>query len=243
MSSPALLARNEVHLWYLSDGDHITESVLERWRSLATAEERLQNSRYTFEAGRREHAISHGFVRDVLSGYLNRESSLITFKKNQYGRPELVDQSEPPVHFNISHSSGFYVCAVARSYEVGVDTEKLIRKTEYLDVAESVFSQQENAKLKSLESASRREFFFQIWTLKESYIKARGMGLSLPLEKFSFDPHATPIQIAFDPDFSDTADLWEFRLFLPQPECQVALAFRRRASDIVQVQERFFKLS
>lgn len=237
-----LLSENEVHLWYLQDEKQVAEATLEAWRKALSEEEIEENLKFTFEEGRREHLISHGFVRDLLARYLDIEPSQIKIKKNQFGRPEIDNEAFPTIHFNVSHSSGFFACAIARYYEVGVDTENQSREVETLDIAESVFSPHEFAELKKLKGKARQEYFYQIWTLKEAYIKARGMGLSLSLAEFFFDlKDPSNIQIKFESTSFDSPEPWEFRLKIPQGSQQVALAYRSKSARPISVVENFFK--
>jgi 4'-phosphopantetheinyl transferase len=86
-------------------------------------------------------------------------------------------------HFNISHSGDWVVCAVD-NLPVGIDVEKIHDVD--LNLSARFFSEEEHKYLLSLEISKRRNSFFELWTLKESYIKADGRGLSIPLNSFSF---------------------------------------------------------
>jgi 4'-phosphopantetheinyl transferase len=103
----------------------------------------------------------------------------IRVEKNKYGKPHVVGKRG--VHFNISHSGDYVVCAVAGS-PVGIDVQE--HKSGGLDIAERFFLQEERDALAMCEGDAKRKLFYEIWSLKEAYIKCIGMGLSKPLDEF-----------------------------------------------------------
>ena len=119
--------------------------------------------------------------------------------------------------------------------EVGVDVEDVARDTETVEIADRFFSPFEAAALRALPPARHRERFFSYWTLKESYIKARGMGLSLPLELFSFHLDDGPaIAISFERGLDDDPQTWSFALLGVQDRHFLAVGARTgRAGSLV----------
>jgi 4'-phosphopantetheinyl transferase len=117
------------------------------------------------------------------------------------------------------------VCVVSTCHQVlGVDAEYLLRPGETVSIAERFFSPRETRALLALSTAKQRERFFSYWTLKESYIKARGLGLALPLEQFSFLLDGDKdIGIAFDPQLGDEPSRWRFELLRASPQHLVAV--------------------
>lgn len=107
-------------------------------------------------------------------------NSQIRFHYNSYGKPELA--SEQRLCFNISHSGEWIACAV-HDTEVGIDVEQI--KPIDLSVARRFFSAEEYELLENKPPEGRLEMFYDLWTLKESYVKLRGQGLSIPLDSFS----------------------------------------------------------
>ncbi len=167
----------------------VPDSLLAEYRALLNEEERRQELRFHFERDRRRYVVTRALVRTVLSRYRDVDPRAWRFEKNQYGRPEVTNlgASQPPIYFNLSHTPGLIVCGVAASACLGVDTEAVDRERSALAIADRYFSPQEVAQLRSAPTKSQVSLFFQYWTLKESYIKAQGIGLSLPLDQFSFD--------------------------------------------------------
>ncbi|MEJ7807619.1 MAG: 4'-phosphopantetheinyl transferase superfamily protein, partial [Telluria sp.] len=147
-----------------------------------------------------------------------------------WGRPEIaVHHDLPGLHFNLSHTHGLIALAVSTQRMLGVDVENVAVRTPSAGIAEHYFSPTEVAALATLPPALRGERFFEYWTFKESYIKARGMGLSLPLDRFSFHfPDAHQVHLAVDADLDDDARNWQFWQCRPTPDHLLALCAERR---------------
>ena len=115
----------------------------------------------------------------------NKAPECLSFCYGSHGKPALVWESGgDAIRFNISHSDGVALYAVTRGREVGIDLELVRRGLEIEEIAERFFSRLEIATLRALPTPLRRYAFFLCWTRKEAYIKARGEGLSLPLDQF-----------------------------------------------------------
>ena len=188
-----------VEVWWTTD---------ERDESLLSADERARLDRFVLDKTRREYVTARSLVRTTLSRYAEVEPRSWTFRDNAWGRPEISTPS--PLRFNVSHADGIVVCAVTHDRELGVDVESLDRVT--TNVAEDFFAPCEVAALRALPEPAQRERFLEYWTLKESYIKARGMGLALALDEFwfRFDPLVLEVSNGDDPQ------RWQFaQLRLP----------------------------
>ncbi|MBF0287251.1 MAG: 4'-phosphopantetheinyl transferase superfamily protein [SAR324 cluster bacterium] len=130
-----------------------------------------------------------------------------------------------PFRFNLSHTEALVSCGVVLETDIGVDVEDTHRITSSLEIAENFFSPQEVFDLSRLSEDAQQDRFFDYWTLKESYIKARGMGLSLPLEHFSFDlGRSKNIDISFDQHLKDDPQNWRFWLLRPGPHHKAAVS-------------------
>ena len=132
------------------------------------------------------------------------------------------------LRFNLSNTYGLIACAVTLDRELGVDVEDTERPGETVSIADGFFSRQEIAALRALPPDRQRSRFFDYWTLKEAYIKARGMGLAIPLDQFSFSLDDGPrIGVAFDPALGDDASTWQFEQFALSPRHRTSAAVRR----------------
>jgi 4'-phosphopantetheinyl transferase len=191
------------------------------------AEERSRVDRFVFPKDRLAFALGRALVRSKMPDGGR-------FQMNEYGRPELsVLPGLPDLRFNISHCDGMVAAAFTTGQDVGLDVEPLDRRCADLTIARSYFAPQEIRFIESQPEEEQRAAFLAFWTLKEAYIKARGMGLSIPLAEFSFT--LNPLQIAFTSEIADDPERWFFWRASPVPSHQVALAAMRSPGEELQV--------
>ncbi len=222
-----LLKSGEVHLKYAFAEEFKASSTFAKALPLLSEDEKIQYERFAFEKDKNLYLLARYVLRTALSKYFNKIAPAEwEFKFNPFGRPFIANKNKPEdLHFNISHSDGVVVCAFANTEDVGVDIESSERECSYLELAERYFSKLEFEKLKSSAESKIPKEFFKFWTLKESYIKARGMGLHIPLEQFSFTVvDDNDISIQFDPKLKDDPKRWQFKLLKLEFEYQVAIA-------------------
>jgi 4'-phosphopantetheinyl transferase len=109
-----------------------------------------------------------------------------------------------------------------------VDVENVRAREVLIDIADRFFAPAEVSALAAVSPHQQQDRFFEYWTFKESYIKARGMGLSLPLDKFSFHyPTDRAVNIEIHPELADDPARWQFWQFRPSPEYLVATCAER----------------
>jgi 4'-phosphopantetheinyl transferase len=189
MSVPGKIAvlPHQIDLWCCFT-DSIGDDDLHLYRQqLLSAEERKRELRFHFERDRKQFVITRALVRSVLSRYAGLAPAAWEFVTSSHGRPQVVQEAASHLCFNLSHTAGLVVMAVSAAQDMGVDTENIAIRPAPLDVANSFFSADEVAGLNALPIAQRQQRFFEYWTLKESWIKARSMGLAIPLDQFSMD--------------------------------------------------------
>jgi 4'-phosphopantetheinyl transferase len=227
--SPLLsLPSDEVHVWIVEPELITDPRRLEEYRALLDSSERERHQRFYFERHRQQFLVSHALVRLCLSRYAPVPPEAWTFTLNAYGRPEVAGQWNTRLRFNLSHTDGMAICAVALDMEVGADVEDTQRKGNTLELVSHSFARAEAAALWALPVERQRERFFELWTLKEAYIKARGMGLSLPLGDFAFELRpGEPPRISFEPSLRDDPASWQFIQLQPSVRHKAALAVRR----------------
>ncbi len=190
MSSQPPLVRDTVHIWRAPlDRD---ENTVDRLFCTLAAEEQGRAQRFHFTEDRRRFTVARGTLRALLARYLRVDPSSISFSYNGYGKPSLRDYDS--LRFNVSHSGGVALYAIGWEREVGVDVERLRPEFAGEAIAERFFSANEVAALKSLPRSALVRAFFDCWTRKEAYIKARGKGLSIPLDQFdvTLTPNESP---------------------------------------------------
>jgi 4'-phosphopantetheinyl transferase len=191
----------------LSDGN------LAACDAVLSEEERAAVVRFVQPANRLERLVARAMVRTVLSQYRDAAPTSWRFRAGEHGKPAI----DPPsvLRFNLAHHPTMVVCTVTESREVGIDVEPLSRHAQILGVSRSVFAPSELVDLAALSENARADRAVSLWTLKEAYIKARGMGLALPLQSLAFHFDAPRPRLvapaAVDPDpgrwWFDTIDV------------------------------------
>jgi 4'-phosphopantetheinyl transferase len=215
-----------VDLWcYFHEDAHA--ELAASYRQLLCSEERVRYESLLFERDKSLFLAARALLRTALSHYLALQPRDWRFATNEYGKPHIGNaDAADQLQFNISHTQGLAICAISRArVQLGVDAEWLLRHGETLSVAHRYFSAPEAAALLQTRPEHQRLQFFRYWTLKESYIKARGLGLSIPLDRFSFileDGH--PIRIEFDPRLGDDHRRWQFLQLTAGPAHLAAVA-------------------
>ena len=231
------LAGRHAHLWWMRPDTFTDPAELARCRALLTDDERQKTDRFRLARDRHTCLMTRVLVRTSLSRYCDVPPARWRFRTNDHGRPEI---GTPPstIRFNLSHTNGLIVCLVSRGREVGVDVENLDRANRWLDLAERFFAPREAAALRRVDASERPTRFLQYWTLKESYIKARGLGLAIPLAGFSFDlpaPAPDDISIRFTHAIGDDEARWQFTLERLDRNHLVATAVERAGLEPVRV--------
>ena len=171
------LATGEVHVWRLALDQ--PDGVVAEFRATLEAGELERAGRFHFEKHRRHFVVGRGGLRYVLARYLDLKPEEFRFSYGEYGKPALEE-----IQFNMSHSHGVALFAVARDRELGVDVEHVRADFASEDIAQRFFSRAEVAAFNALEKQEQVAAFFRCWTRKEAYIKAIGRGLSEPLDAF-----------------------------------------------------------
>lgn len=176
------LTAEEVHVWRVWLDQE--PSMVQAFLKILSPDERVRARKYHFHRDFEHFVIARGVLRDIISRYVNVSSSRIQFLYDQYGKPRL-SSSGMPLCFNLSHSGGVALYAISQVQAVGVDIEYARENISVDEIAERFFSANEVATLRALPSDLRTVAFFNCWTRKEAYIKARGEGLSHPLDRFT----------------------------------------------------------
>jgi len=218
---------SEAHIWLTGPAEPGEASS---YLPLLAPEEIAQFERFKVERARRLYLAARALARSTLSLYYPAVApGEWRFRFNDHGRPEIDPAGDwPPLRFNLSHTDGLVACLVTSKLDAGVDVENIERRINLVGVAKHSFSEIEAAEVRRRRSRSRRRRFFYYWTLKESYIKARGMGLALPLRKFWFTfPESGLVDITFDDEVGDRESEWQFALYQASPSHLLAAGIRR----------------
>jgi 4'-phosphopantetheinyl transferase len=192
---------------------------------LLSAAERMKHRRFLAEDARVQYLFSRALVRAVLSRYGQVAEDAWQFETNRYGRPHIAEpRNLSDLRFNLSNTTGLIVCGVSQDCEIGVDVENIGRVVDIDALAPTVFAPNELADFRQCSPWERRDRFFAYWTLKEAYIKARGMGLSLPLDAFWFDLSGRSPLLNVTERCPDDAARWRFYQKFPTADHRLAIA-------------------
>lgn len=154
---------------------HISELELVRYNA------------FRFEKDKRLFLISHAMMRLVLSEITNTNPHNLIFEFNEFGKPSLTHF--PEISFNLSHSHSVAVLAIGQNphISIGVDVEHRSKNAEFIGLIQRFFAPTEIMQFIHKNRHEQNQLFYGLWTLKEAYLKALGIGLSLDLNKFAFN--------------------------------------------------------
>jgi 4'-phosphopantetheinyl transferase len=222
------LDANTVDLW-VARRDECDPELLARYQSLLSYEEQRKAERHRFELDRRRYIVRRAVVRTVLSKYAATKPDAWQFAMGPYGRPYVVHQREEcdrVPSFNLSHSGDLIVLGVTRDQPIGVDVEAICDE-ESMRIAQRFFTASEVASLAATPSGLRGKRFWELWTLKEAYLKARGRGLSLSLDSASFELSENRIRFSGYGRGVDSNVQWRFWQLSPVSGYVLAVCVRQ----------------
>jgi 4'-phosphopantetheinyl transferase len=214
-----LLDRDEVHVWCQWTHNTSAEQI-ERAGEVLSAEERKQRDRFRMPSDRRDYTLAHNLLRRSLSRYAATRPEGWEFVREMDGKPRLHPAA---LSFNLTHSRDLVACAIARAMPLGIDVERTDRLIEVAQLATQFFSASEAASLRRAQGDQRNRFF-DLWTLKEAFVKAIGLGLSQPLNMFSFVVDGDDSHIRFEAPQGYNGFEWQFALYAPAADARLAVA-------------------
>ena len=210
----------EAQLWcfFYEDAWRADGSLAATYDALITPEERQRVQAFRFEKHQRQCLAARALLRTVLSHHAPVAPDSWRFEAGRNGKPFIASPAGlPALHFNLAHTQGLVVCAVSHGHaRLGVDVEAFDRGASAAEIADSHFSPDEKALLRRVPAEHHHHAFMRLWTLKESFIKATGEGLSTPLEQFSFEidtaptEHPVSVPARFHTPLREDATQWRF---------------------------------
>ena len=175
------LQPGEIQLWHASPS--ITAFEPASAEKLLSADERTRMGRFHFDKDRSNFLFCRSMLRMLLASYLGVFPEELIFAYSAHGKPSLV-RSSVCLEFNMSHSNGDLLIATCLGRKIGVDIEWVRHDLDVHEIAQRFFSAAENKALHAMPNRSCYDTFFSCWTRKEAFVKARGEGLSCPLDSF-----------------------------------------------------------
>jgi 4'-phosphopantetheinyl transferase len=176
------LRHDEVHVWR-ADLSQMLASVASCCQ-LLTPDEYQRAEKFRFAKDRERFILARGLLRTILSHYLHLRPEQLRFSYNAWGKPSLAQHCGGALRFNVSHAHELALYGITSGREIGLDLEHMREDMDCEQIAERFFSRREVEMLRALPASQRTVAFFNCWVRKEAYIKAKGQGLSLPLDDF-----------------------------------------------------------
>jgi len=207
---------NRIDLWCTFPATISDPALLQTYQSLLSEKERKQQQQFHFAKDRHRYLITRALARTVLSRYTSVPAEQLVFASNEFGKPHIANDlvMNNAISFNITHADNLILISITRDCALGIDTENSQNREVSSDLAEYSFAADEAADFLAQPIERQQQRFFEFWTLKESYIKARGMGLSIPLKQFSFRmPHQQAMEFTIDALQNDVPNRWRFWQF------------------------------
>lgn len=219
-----VLAENEVHVWQA--GLDLPTELVQTLEHTLTPEELARADHFRLTEARARFVVTRGVLRDILGRYLGQGPEQVRLGYGPVGKPMLAEgMEEHRLEFNLAHSGGLALFALARHRRVGVDVELIRPNVAHNRLAARFFAPLEQAQLRALPAEAQLAAFFACWTRKEAFVKARGEGLALGLARFAVSVApglpATLLHTEFDPD---EAGRWSLLELTPAPGYAAALA-------------------
>lgn len=216
------MAPGDVRAWF-SDTSALAADANLRARAVAwlTSDERARADRYRHDRDRLMFLLGRVMARRLVGQALGIAPTAWPWREGPQGRPEIATP-QTPLHFNLAHSADLVCCVLASGREVGIDVEDIERAATDPAIVTRFCSPDEAAAI-AVGTAGWRERFLEVWTLKEAYLKARGVGISVHLADISFSI-GDRVRLEFRGSLAAADKRWAFQLERPTPRHLLAMA-------------------
>lgn len=219
--SDCTLRKNRIDIW-----QYPLHTEFAGAKALLSEAELTRANRYHFPRHQRRFTVARATLRLILARYLQLPATDLLFSYNKHGKPEIEHPSL--LQFNLSHSGDLALLAVGQRFPVGIDLEFFSARP-YEGIGKHLFSTHENKKLEAMPPMLQALAFFHIWSQKEAFIKACGLGLAYPTERFDVPIFAENAQDIVDPLYHNT---WKMLAFMPQIACSAAVCYHSEIQNI-----------
>jgi len=213
MDNELQVADGRIDVWLAFPDEIHDPTLLAQFSALLSEDEARKNAAFHFASDRKSHLVTRALIRTVLSRYAPVQPCDWNFARNPYGKPAIsnVGPETSRISFNVSHTRDLIALAVTREACIGVDVEHIDAHPELAALAGDVLAPDELSAFQQLPHQMQQRAFLRRWTLKESYVKATGAGLSLSFPKFSIG-HVRPCRRALraDAGVDDAVEMWAF---------------------------------
>jgi 4'-phosphopantetheinyl transferase len=212
-------------VWLVDPADAHEPALVSRYLALISAAESARYDRLRVDTARHRYLVSRVLVRTVLAARLDMAPADVVLRTTSSGRPELAAPGDRRrLDFNLSHTDGLIVLAVTDAAPIGVDVERYDRDVDVLALAQRFFAPEEHAAIVAADESRRRGLFITYWTLKEAFLKARGVGIAGGLDSIAFSIDADEnVHLLAVPDDDRS---WRFASWQPTTQHRATVAAR-----------------
>jgi 4'-phosphopantetheinyl transferase len=238
LTEPLRMSREIVHVVRVDL--NADDTRIDCLKSLLSPDESARADRFKVPLPRRHFIVCRATLRRLLGESLNRDPRDVEFDYGPHGKPALRQGADLPqrLEFSVSHSADQALIAMTIGRQLGVDLERMDSSVRILKLATRFFSQREADELNDLPEADQLAGFYRGWTSKESYIKATGLGLAFPLNKFSvsLNPHL-PASLLEVVDQPTELNRWRLLSLDPLPGFAAAILFESQLTEQVTLEQ------
>ena len=224
------LRPGDIHVWRFTTDRTLCEK--EQLHALLSEDECQRAECFRFDRDRSRFISRRGLLRVLLAQYAECDPARVTLASTPYGKPTLAGTSSGRLQFNASHSDGVALLAVTVDRAVGIDIERHRLDVDCLGLADRFFSHDEVEELRRTDEPLRRAMFFTLWTCKEAWVKARGLGLSFPLRRCRVRVGDRAPQLVEDPEHARERARWWLTQLAAGPDYSAALVADATPSEV-----------
>jgi 4'-phosphopantetheinyl transferase len=223
------LGERDLHIWRAPLD--VPLASIERRSQLLSPDEVARADQFHFDIDRNHFIVGRALLRIILGRYLRVDPAELRFGCGSHGKPSLADTFKGGlgVNFNLAHSGELAIYGITLGRQIGIDLEEIRPEFAGEEIAKRFFSSSEVARLFSLPAVARGKAFFDCWTRKEAFIKAKGGGLSIALDQFDVtlgaEEPALLLRTAWD---ENEADRWSLKSISVDPDYAAAVAVEGR---------------
>ena len=228
--SPKISA-NEVHIW--RSNLSLDVDMLDNYLQTLSNDEITRVNSFYFKKDKIRYIAARGVLRSILGRYNHIKPKTINFVYGKLGKPYLItNQNIQNLYFNISHSYNYFVCAITKNIDIGVDIERCQNISDLEEIAAHFFSEHEYIDLQNLFNDKKHDYFYKVWTLKEAFVKTLGFGLLYDLRKIRIEClQDNNYKISKNGKISDGK--WTLQTFLSYHNYSSAFATKQIISNVL----------
>lgn len=226
---------SEIHVWWSMLDQH--QNNINKYYKILSQQEQKKVNKFRFQLLRDRQIVSRGILKQLISKYISTDLEEIEFTYNKYGKPLLCRKlDESNLYFSISHSEYLGMFAFAKGNSIGVDVEKIQELFINLeDVIKLCFSDFEKSWFTDVSAKMKNEVFYKVWTAKEAFIKAMGIGLSFPLTNINYKLNSdNDLSFHSMSNYCKYMRKWEIVTFNPQSNFIASLVMESNGLKLKQ---------